>query len=156
MHKQKALFIDRDGTINNDEGRYYIYKVSDFVLNQGVIEKIKEYQQQGYLIIIISNQGGIAKGIYTHADVQNVHNYMRKLFAKQGVTIDEIYYCPHHSGIGKCMCRKPEPLMIQKAIARFNIDPTQSLYVGDSERDIVAANRAGVPAIRIKTNQFEF
>ena len=156
MGNNKALFIDRDGTINNDEGKYYVYKVEDFIFNKNVFELVKKYQDKGYLIIIVSNQGGIAKGMYSHRDVKKVHDYMIAEFEKKGITIDEIYYCPHHNGITKCMCRKPEPLMLEKAIARFDIDPAQSYFVGDSERDMIAAKRVGVKGIRIKANVFQF
>jgi D-glycero-D-manno-heptose 1,7-bisphosphate phosphatase len=156
MKKNKALFLDRDGTINNDEGKYYIFKPSDFQLNEGVGERVKQFQDEGYLIIIISNQGGIAKGIYSHADVTKVHDLMTEKFNYWGVKLTEIYYCPHHQGIGNCLCRKPESLMIEKAIARFNIAAENSLFIGDSSRDIEAAERVGVKAIQIRTNIFEF
>lgn len=156
MEKNKALFIDRDGTINNDEGKYYVYKVEDFVINDGVFELLKECQDKGYLLILVSNQGGIAKGIYSHRDVEKVHNYMLAEMEKHDIHFHDIFYCPHHSGITKCLCRKPEPLLLEKAIARHNIDPDKSYFVGDSERDILAAEKVGVRGIRIKANEFKF
>lgn len=95
----KAVFLDRDGTINSDEGHYYIYKPEDFVFNPGVIEGLKRLQKAGYLLIVITNQGGIAKGIYTREDMFKVHEKMCAELEKHGVTLTKIYYCPHHESI---------------------------------------------------------
>ncbi len=118
----KAIFLDRDGTINSDEGHYYIYKVEDFVFNPGVIDGIRRLNEAGYLIIVVTNQGGVAKGEYTIEDVENLHVYMCKELEKHGAHVDKIYYCPHHSSIDPCKCRKPSPYMIEQAIREFNID----------------------------------
>ena len=107
--KQKAVFFDRDGTINSDEGHYYIYKPEDFVFNPGVIEGMKKLKEAGYLLFVITNQGGIAKGIYTHEDVKKVHARMCEELERNGVKIDKIYYCPHHESVKTCICRKPSP-----------------------------------------------
>ena len=112
----KAIFLDRDGTINSDEGHYYIYKVEDFVFNPGVIDGIRRLNEAGYLIIVVTNQGGVAKGEYTIEDVENLHVYMCKELEKHGAHVDKIYYCPHHSSIAPCKCRKPSPYMIEQAI----------------------------------------
>ena len=106
----KAVFLDRDGTINSDEGHYYIYKPEDFVFNPGVIEGLKRLQKAGYLLIVITNQGGIAKGIYTREDMFKVHEKMCAELEKHGVTLTKIYYCPHHESIKTCVCRKPSPV----------------------------------------------
>ena len=94
----KAVFLDRDGTINSDEGHYYIYKPEDFVFNPGVIEGLKRLQKAGYLLIVITNQGGIAKGIYTREDMFKVHEKMCAELEKHGVTLTKIYYCPVFAG----------------------------------------------------------
>ena len=118
----KAVFLDRDGTINSDEGHYYIYKPEDFVFNPGVIEGLKRLQKAGYLLIVITNQGGIAKGIYTREDMFKVHEKMCAELEKHGVTLTKIYYCPHHESIKTCVCRKPSPYMVNLAIEEFHID----------------------------------
>lgn len=148
----KAAFIDRDGVINNDTGHYYVFKPDDFVLNHQVVESLKLLKQNGYLIIIITNQGGISRGTYTKNDVELVHKKMFELLAVHNIFIDEIYYCPHHNKCENCLCRKPEPLNIQKAIARFNIDSNQSFMIGDNLKDVEAAQNAGVMGYKIDTN----
>lgn len=156
MTKEKALFIDRDGTINNDTGHYYVHKKEDFVFNNGVFNLLREAQKAGYLLILISNQGGVAKGEYTREEVEKLHVHMCHELAKEKIHFDALYFCPHHDKIQKCLCRKPLSLMVEKAMARFNIDPKQSFFIGDSARDVQAANRAGVKPIRIEVNEFDF
>jgi D-glycero-D-manno-heptose 1,7-bisphosphate phosphatase len=148
----KAVFIDRDGVINSDHGHYYIYKPNDFKLNESIIENIVMFNNAGFLVIIISNQGGIGKGLYTKADTDILHQILIKEVAKAGGNISAIYYCPHHEDSGRCLCRKPESLMIEKAIARFNIDKKKSFLIGDSKRDIVAAEKADVKGILVPKN----
>lgn len=148
----KAVFFDRDGTINSDEGHYYVFRCDDLVINPGVTETMLELQKRGYLIIIISNQGGIAKGEYKKEDTEAFHVCLNIELAKQGIKLTELYYCPHHEKVTRCLCRKPLPLMIEKAMARFNIDPAQSWFVGDGQRDMEAATLAGVRGIKIEKN----
>lgn len=148
----KALFLDRDGVINFERGEY-TYKVEDFRINTGILSFIKEFQRNGYKIIIISNQGGIAKGIYSIDDVEKLHEYMLGILTENGITITEIYYCPHHPSISQCLCRKPGSLMLEKAIARFNINPAVSFFIGDSERDIVAAKKVKLLTLKIDPNE---
>jgi len=150
---QKAIFLDRDGVLLNDAGQYYIYKTDDIIINNGVIDALKRFTDMGFLLIVISNQGGIAKQIYTKEDVENIHSELKKQFEIEGINITEYYYCPHHSDVEKCLCRKPEPLLIEKALARFNIDPDKSFMIGDNKRDIEAAKKVGLSGIKIKPNQ---
>ena len=150
---QKAVVFDRDGTINSDEGHYYIYKPEDFVFNPGVIEGMKRLQEAGYLLFVITNQGGIAKGIYSHEDVALVHQYMCTELEKQGVTISKIYYCPHHESVKTCVCRKPSPFMVNRAIEEFHLDKSQSWFIGDDTKDVECAESAGIHPIRIHKNQ---
>ena len=149
---QKAVFLDRDGVLNSDEGHYYVYKVEDLVLNPGVVEALKTLQEKGYLLIVVSNQGGVGRGEYTRKQVDAFHCRMEDILATGGIKLTEIYYCPHHESTSKCLCRKPQPFMIEKAAARYNIDLNASYLIGDSPRDIEAANAAGVKGIRVKTN----
>ncbi len=153
MPLQKAVFFDRDGTINCDEGHYYIYKPEDFVFNPGVIEGMKRLQEAGYLLFVITNQGGVAKGIYTREDVEKVHRKMCGELAAQGVQIAKVYYCPHHESVKTCVCRKPSPYMVNRAIEEFHIDKLNSWFIGDSNRDVECAVAAGVRPIRIHKNQ---
>jgi len=144
----RAAFIDRDGVIN--EERNYVYKIQDFVLLPGVLEALKIFQDNGFLLIVVTNQAGIARGYYDSKAVEELHFYMRSLFSDSGIMIDKIYYCPHHrEGIVKkyaidCNCRKPAPGMLIQAVNEFNIDTAQSVLIGDKISDIQAGRRAGV------------
>jgi len=140
----KAFFIDRDGVVNNDEGHYYIYRPEDFVFNPDIKKALKLIKKEGYLLIMITNQGGVAKKMYTIADVMNVHAYMQEQLAQKKARFNAIYFCPHHSDVSSCECRKPKPGMILQAIKELNIDPKTSYLIGDSERDIEAGKSAGI------------
>jgi len=142
--KQKAVFLDRDGVINDDTGHYYIYRPEDFNLNAGVTEGLKLLSDAGFKLIIVSNQGGVAKGIYTKDDISSVHEKLTEELKKHSLKIDAIYYCPHHESVSDCDCRKPKPGMILDAIEEFNINPMKSYLIGDSERDITAGKSAGL------------
>lgn len=149
MHK--AVFLDRDGVLNRELDDY-AYKVKDFHILPDVASALKKLKGKGYLLIVITNQGGISKGIYTKNDVETVHKYLWDSLHKEGVQLDEIYYCPHHNLGGSCICRKPDSLMVEKAIARFQIDKAKSYFIGDKERDILAAKKAGVKGILMEQN----
>ncbi len=148
----KAAFFDRDGVINFDPGDY-TFELDEFNINEGVISSLKKLHDKGYLLIIITNQGGISKQIYTHKHVENIHRYLADELKKAGIELTEIYYCPHHSINEKCICRKPNSLMIEKAMARFNIDPEKSFMIGDKMRDVEAAENAGIKGIKIDVNE---
>lgn len=150
---QKAVFLDRDGVINSDKDLYYVTHPNEFILNEGIGLFLKKLQEAGYLLIIVTNQAGIAKGLYTHQILQEIHAKMISQLEKYGVTITEIYYCPHHPDFGKCLCRKPESLLIEKALARFHIRPEDSFFIGDRESDIQAAIKAGVKPIKTEPNE---
>ncbi|MFC2176597.1 D-glycero-alpha-D-manno-heptose-1,7-bisphosphate 7-phosphatase [Bacteroidota bacterium] len=147
----KALFLDRDGVVNREKGDY-IYKMEEFDILPDVPSALKQAKEKGYKIIVITNQGGIAKGIYGAEIVEEMHDVLNEKLASFGVVIDEIYYCKHNNLVGKCICRKPDSNMLEKAIARFNIDPSQSLMIGDRQRDVDAANKVGVRGILITAN----
>lgn len=150
---QKAIFLDRDGVINSDVGHYYIYKVEDFKINEGIIPSLKKITDAGYILFIVTNQGGVAKGIYSETDVNIVHDHLLSILEKENIYIKEIYYCPHHESVAKCDCRKPNPYFIKKAINDYNIDSTNSYMIGDSPRDIQAAEAAGIKGIKIQSNE---
>jgi D-glycero-D-manno-heptose 1,7-bisphosphate phosphatase len=149
---KRAVFFDRDGVINSDESLYYVFKSEDFKINPGVIECMKILSSRGYLLIIISNQGGISRGLYTKKDAQAIHSLLKDECRKAGFDINEIYFCPHHDEIEKCICRKPETQMLEKAIARFEIDKEHSYFVGDRESDVETAKNAGIQPILVKAN----
>ena len=148
----KAVFLDRDGVLcEQTEGR--CLKVQDFELLPHVPAILKKLKEKGFLLIVISNQGAISRKEITRGQVEAVHLKMKELLLNSGVELDAIYYCPHDPEIEACICRKPEPLMIQKGIARFNIDPSLSIMIGDSPRDIEAAQKAGVKGLMIRSNE---
>lgn len=148
----KAVFFDRDGVINHDPGDY-TFLLKEFKINEGIISSLKRLYEEGYLLFIITNQGGISKKIYSHKHVENIHNYLINELRKVNVELSEIYYCPHHSINEKCLCRKPNSLLIEKAIARFDIDKGKSFMIGDKSRDIEAAEKAGIKGIKVDLNE---
>jgi len=150
---KKALFLDRDGTVNVDKG--YVYKPEDFVFIDGIVDAIRRYNQDDYLVAVISNQAGVARGYYSEADVVALHKYADALLLKLNARVDKWYYCPHHSefGIGEykidCNCRKPKTGMLEQAIAEFDIDAKQSLLVGDKPWDIECGEKMGIKSVYV-------
>lgn len=151
MEKYKALFLDRDGVINHDPGDYTMSE-AEFVVLPYVVEALQLAQQKGYKIIVITNQGGIAKGLYDHREVEKMHRKLRHLCQEAGVEITGIYYSPHHPDFGNSLSRKPGSLLMERALARHRIDASQSVMVGDRQRDIECAAAAGVRGILVPTN----
>ncbi len=149
--KQKAIFLDRDGVIIQERGEY-TWLLEDLKINPGVAEALANFSKLGYLLIVISNQAGIDKGLYSKQEADYLHLHISRNLGMSGVNIAEYYYCPHHPSVGKCICRKPDSLLLEKAIARFNIDASQSYFIGDAERDIEAGQKVGVTAIKIEPN----
>jgi len=145
---RKAIFLDRDGTINTE--RNYLFKTEDFVFIKGTIEAIRIFHTLGYKVIVITNQAGIARGYYSEDDVKRLHNYIDAELEKKGTYVDAYYYCPHHSeGIiakyaVECKCRKPNTGMIEKAVHEWNIDLSESIIVGDKEIDVQTGENAGI------------
>ena len=141
--KQKALFLDRDGVINIEKN--YLYKIEDVEFVDGIFELCRHFQALGYLIIVVTNQSGIARGIYSEADFFKLSEWMIEQFKNEGITITHIYHCPHHPEYsGECECRKPKPKMLLDAAASYNINMEDSILIGDHERDIEAAIAAKV------------
>jgi D-glycero-D-manno-heptose 1,7-bisphosphate phosphatase len=140
----KALFLDRDGVINID--KHHIFRKEDFEFSPGIFDLCKEYSREGFLIIVLTNQAGIAKGFYSVADFLQLTAWMIDQFLSFGITISKVYYCPHHPDItGPCECRKPNPGMIIQAVKEFDLDITECVLIGDKESDIEAGRRAGIP-----------
>lgn len=150
-NKQKAIFIDRDGTINKYVG--FLRDTEQFELLEGVSEAIKTINQSGYLAVVVTNQPVIARGEVTYDGLQEIHNKMETLLGKDGAYLDGIYFCPHHPDSGyegeikelkfECQCRKPKPGMLLKAAQDLNIDLEQSWMIGDGKNDIQAGKNAG-------------
>ncbi len=134
----KALFLDRDGTINIDYG--YVYQPEKFEFIDGIFDLCQKAQELGYLIIIITNQSGIARGYYTVEDYQKCTQYMIQKFQDKGIKITDIFYCPELSGPD----RKPECGLFLKAQKKYNINMLESISIGDKKRDIEAGQKAGV------------
>lgn len=148
---RKVVFLDRDGVINNNL-LYYTYRCEDFKINNGVIEALKSLSEKGFEFIIITNQSGISKGIYTKTNVEKVHEFLLNELKKHKLSVLEIYYCTHHSDVEACLCRKPSPLLVEKAIARFKIDAKHSYFIGDQQRDVETAQAANIAPILIEPN----
>lgn len=139
MHK--ALFLDRDGVINVDHG--YVFEPKEFEFSDGIFELLKIASDQGYKLIVVTNQSGIARGYYTTEDFYKLTDFMTNELAKQGVPISAVYHCPH-SPDDNCNCRKPKSGMFDKAIRDHDIDVRNSIMIGDKPSDIEAANSVGI------------
>ena len=159
--KQKAIFLDRDGTINKYVG--FLTKPEQFELLPGVAEAIKAINKSGYLAIVVTNQPVIARGDCTWEELQSIHDKMETLLGKEDAFVDAIYVCPHHKDKGfegerpeykfDCDCRKPKPGLLLQAAKDFNIDLSQSIMIGDNERDVQVGKNAGCKeAFSIETN----
>jgi D-glycero-D-manno-heptose 1,7-bisphosphate phosphatase len=144
----KALFIDRDGVINVD--KVHVYRKEDFEFTKGIFELCKKYTANGYLLIVITNQAGIAKGLYNEEDFSNLTEWMTGELDKNGIKVSAVYHCSHHPDItGPCKCRKPEPGMILQAIKDFDLEVSQCILIGDKESDLEAGRRAGIPELNL-------
>ncbi len=145
----KCIFLDRDGVLNEDRTDY-VYRVEDFIIPDGVPEALRSLKEAGYLLIVITNQAGIAKGLYTRDDVMKCYDYLQ---TQCGHVIDDIYYCPHHPAYdSQSLTRKPESLLLEKAMAKYNIVPGESWMIGDALRDMQAGKRVGVRTVHIAHN----
>ncbi|MBC7743910.1 MAG: HAD family hydrolase [Flavobacterium sp.] len=153
MEKQKVVFLDRDGVLNKEMGDY-VCRLEDFIILEHNFEPLKKLQERGFLLIVITNQGGLAKGWYSEKTLGKMNKALKDTYAEQGIELIEVYYCNHHPEYnGKCLCRKPGSMMLEKAIGRFNIDASKSYFIGDRERDVLAGEAAGVKGILIESDQ---
>ena len=143
----KAIFLDRDGTLNIDYG--YVHEIDNFKFVDGAIDALRELKKMGYMLVLVTNQSGIARGYFSEEQFLQLTEWMDWSLAEQDVDLDGIYYCPHHpEGKGEykedCDCRKPKPGMLLQAIKELKIDPTQSIMVGDKVEDLKAGIGAEV------------
>lgn len=160
-NKQKAIFLDRDGTINKYVG--FLNKEENFELIEGVAEAIKRINDSGYLAIVVTNQPVIARGEVTFSELEIIHNKMETILGYEGAYLDDIYFCPHHPHKGyvgeivelkiDCDCRKPKPGMLIKAAEDYNIDLNNSWVIGDSKNDILAGKNAGCKTVFIENER---
>lgn len=152
---RRAVFLDRDGTINVEKD--YLYRVEDFVFIPRVVEAIRALKSAGYLVIVVTNQSGVARGYYSLADVERLHTHMQQALAEQGAQVDAFYVCPHHPMEGRgefkrdCECRKGAPGMLLQAAREHDIDLKRSYIVGDKLADVEAGERAGCTPLLVLT-----
>lgn len=148
MQRRPAAFLDRDGVLNVDHG--YVGHVEQFEWLPGVPQALRRLQRAGYALVVVTNQSGIARGLYTESDLARLTQHMRAELTTHGVTLDALYYCPHHPEAGvidyrqACDCRKPRPGMITRAIDELRLDAARSCLFGDNARDIAAGRAAGI------------
>lgn len=142
----KAVFLDRDGTINVDFG--YLYKTEDLEFLPGAVEALRLFQAQGYLLIVVTNQSGIGRGYYTLGDADRFNRFMEAELEKQGVRLSAVYVCPH-APEEACTCRKPSPFFLQEAMKKYDIDPAASYMLGDKKSDVECGENAHVQSFRI-------
>jgi D-glycero-D-manno-heptose 1,7-bisphosphate phosphatase len=145
MTKTKVVFLDRDGVLNEDNPNY-TYRVDQFKILPGVLEALRELKSAGYLLLVVTNQSGIAQGIYTQTEMEACHEYLQDAC---GHLIDHFYFSPCHPTVSASLARKPGTLMFEKAKAKFNIDFSASWMVGDRGRDIIPARQLGLRTIQI-------
>lgn len=147
----KIVFLDRDGVINHDPGDYTT-SLEEFVVLPGVYEALRKFRKNGFIAVIITNQGGVALGRYSLNEVERIHTWFIAECEKQNCPIGAVYASPHHPSVGNSLSRKPERLMIERALHRFKAPPSECVMIGDKERDIQAAAAAGVKGILIPVN----
>jgi D-glycero-D-manno-heptose 1,7-bisphosphate phosphatase len=149
-----TAFLDRDGVLNVDEG--FVHKPEQVRWVEGAKEAVRFLNARGYLVIVITNQSGVARGLFGEEEVQALHGWMNRELQAHGAHVDAFYYCPHHPDGARepyrrlCGCRKPAPGMLQRAMADWPVDPARSFLIGDHARDLGAAEAAGVPGFLFK------
>lgn len=151
---RRAVFLDRDGTINVE--KEYLYRIADFEFVPGAVDAVRMLNESGYFVVVVTNQSGVARGYYTEEDVENLHRHIGKELEKSGARIDAWLYCPHHpDGRGSyslpCNCRKPLPGMLKEAARRYDINLEASIMIGDKLADISAGQAAGCRTILVRT-----
>ena len=156
---QRAIFFDRDGTLNRYAG--LLTRPEDVELLDGVAAGLRAVNRSGYLAIVVSNQPVVARNLCTEAEVDRIHDQLETLLGQEGAYLDAIFYCPHHPDRGypeenpafkiTCACRKPGTAMVDRAVAQFSIDRTRSYFIGDTTIDVETGRRAGLRTARVKT-----
>ena len=147
MNKLKTVFVDRDGVINQERSDY-VKSISELEIYPNVAENIKLLKDAGFLVIVITNQSAVNRGIISHEMINQIHNSIQDHLKKYGTFLDGFYYCPHTPN-ENCNCRKPKPGLLQQAILELNIDLNSSWMIGDRDSDVEASNSIGCKAIKI-------
>jgi D-glycero-D-manno-heptose 1,7-bisphosphate phosphatase len=143
----KAIFLDRDGVLNYDRDDY-VKSVQELKIKPNIFSPIKRLKENGYILVVVTNQSAINKGLTTHENVKNIHITIQNFLKENSTYIDEFFYCPHRTD-ENCNCRKPKTGLLQKAILQFNIDIKSSWLIGDRDTDIQTANFIGCRAIKL-------
>jgi D-glycero-D-manno-heptose 1,7-bisphosphate phosphatase len=157
MAGRPAVFFDRDGCLNDDVG--YLYDIAKFRWLPGAQSAVRLANQSGALAFVVTNQSGIARGLYTPSNVEALHQWMSRQLAGSGAWIDAYRFCPHHPDAGSgpytrdCTCRKPRPGMISELATAWGVDLSRSFLVGDQPRDVAAAEAAGIAGYRVEPGQ---
>ena len=149
MNARKAIFLDRDGVINQEQS--YICSADEFIVLPQVPRAIKRINQSGFLVVVITNQSAIAQGMLSEDTLTHIHTKMTDLLAQEGAVLDGIYYCPHHPNVSACTCRKPQNGMLLQAQKNLNIDFEGSWMIGDHGRDLECGKSVGLRTIAIGT-----
>jgi D-glycero-D-manno-heptose 1,7-bisphosphate phosphatase len=150
--KKPAAFLDRDGVLNFDRG--YTHRPDDLVMIPGAAAAVRLLNEAGYYVFVVTNQGGVARGLYSEAAIDQVHRHMQEILMKEGAHIDAFYYCPHHpEGTVKefanvCSCRKPEPGMLEQAASEWPVERARSFLIGDRDHDLTAASAFHIHGIK--------
>jgi len=159
MNKNKCVFLDRDGVLIEDVG--YLKNIEDIIIMPNSIEALRILKNKGFLLIIVTNQAGIAKGFFNMDDLTAVHARLLEIYKDAGILIDDLYFCPHHDkGTVEpynicCSCRKPKTGMVLKGVEKFNIDTGMSFMVGDKDSDIMLAKNSGLKSFYIRNSMYE-
>lgn len=145
---KKILFLDRDGVINKKPKEHeYVLSVKEFIFNTGIFDVASYFKNRGYEIIVITNQRGISMGFMTVSDLESIHDYMKSKFEESGISILDIFYCPH--GFHECECRKPKDGMLKLACGKYLVDIKESLLISDSSEDVEMGNSFGVSSYKV-------
>lgn len=145
----KCIFLDRDGVLNEELG-YQVTQLQEFKVKDGITEPLSRLKKAGYLLIVITNQSGIAKGDYTDEFVLECHELIQNAC---GCLLDDLYFAPGHESVSKSLLRKPDSLMFEKAMAKHKIDPAQSWMIGDKERDLIPARKLGIGTLHLTSKE---
>ncbi len=149
----KAIILDRDGVVTKNDKYYYIWNEEQLEYVEGIFENLKLLVQHGFKLYMVSNQGGISKGLYIKQDVLQLNQVIFQEFKKHEIEISEVLFCPHHAEIENCLCRKPKSILIEKLMAKHKLSKENTFFIGDSDTDMQAAENAAIQRIRIPSNQ---
>jgi D-glycero-D-manno-heptose 1,7-bisphosphate phosphatase len=152
----RAIFLDRDGVIIENSEHYYIWTNEQLSFVDGIFDNLKMLQQIGFQMFVVSNQGGISKGLYHKSDVLTLHKLISQAMIEHNIEITEMVFCPHHPDFERCLCRKPDSVMIEKLIAKYRIQKEGSFLIGDRDSDMLAAQHVGIEGILIPSNKNMF